>query len=80
MEGAAILLKGTVDFPLLIVFLLGQFIPRLKGSNAKISYLQETRPMGLFCEGYKLIRFVFTSGAYPIDVRHSEFSRNGCTR
>ena len=62
-----------IHFSLLIIFFFSQFTPRLKGSHTKISYLQEIKPMGVFCESYKQIRLVFNSGAYLIDARYSEF-------
>lgn len=73
-KGSTIFLRGTIiHFPLLINFFFSQFTPRLKRSHAKVSYLQEIKSRGLFCESYKQIRLVFNFGAYLIDTRYSEF-------
>ena len=53
--------------PLLIALLLRQLAPRLEGSDAEVSYLQESKATGCFCDGSRQIRSVFTSGAYPGD-------------
>lgn len=61
-------LPGTAArLPLLIVLLLRQLAPRLEGSDAEVSYLQESKPTGCSCDGSKQIKAVFKLGAYPVD-------------
>lgn len=67
VQRAAALPGAAARLPLLVVLLLRQLAPRLEGSDAEVSYLQESKPTGRFCDGSKQISAVFKSGAYPVD-------------
>ena len=67
VQCATALPGAAACLPLLIVLLLRQLAPRLEGSDAEVSYLQESKPTGCSCDGSKQIRAVFKLGAYPVD-------------